>query len=209
MSSCLHKKSRVILYVSIVLGVFFLLIMVGIGENPVALSAKKDRAKNKKSSKNEPIHVVSDRMEVDQGKKQIVFLGHVMAKKGDLTVLGDRMTVVYRKVKKANSKNKKAKSSSRRAPNLTDTTQIEKIFAQGNVKISKGDIVAIGDRADYYQESQKLLLTGHARISRGGDFISGERVIILLDENKSIVEGGQNEPVKATIYPQRGKDKHL
>ena len=76
---------------------------------------------------------------------------------------------------------------------------------KGNVKISKKDIIAIGDAADYFEDAQKLILQGNTKVSRGGDFISGKRVIIFLDENKSVVEGGKEEPVKATIYPHSGK----
>ncbi len=162
-------------------------------------SAKK---KGKKDSKNEPIHIVSDRLEVNQGKREIIFLGHVMAKKGDLTVLGDRMTVIYRSSgKKSGTKS----GSGNPASDISSAQQIEKILVEGNVKISKGDIVAIGNKATYYQSVDKLVLEGNPRVSRGGDFISGRRVIILLKENKSIVEGGRNEPVKATIHPKSGK----
>ncbi len=166
-----------------------------------ATNAAKGKRK-KGASKEEPIHIISDRLEVNQGKREIIFLGHVMAKKGDLTVLGDRMTVFYR-----SSQGKTGKSSGAQKDDLgpTNKQQIEKIVAEGNVKISKGDIVAIGDKATYYQSVEKLVLEGNPRVSRGGDFISGKRVIILLKENKSIVEGGHNEPVKATIHPKSGK----
>lgn len=168
-------------------------------------SASNKSQSHVKRTKNEPIHIVSDRMEVDQDMRRIVFIGHVMAKKRDLTVLGDRMTVFYRKLKKeAGKKSKKQKKSVIKNRN-DQTSQISKIYMKGNVKISKGDIIAIGDTADYYEDAQKLILQGNAQVSRGGDFISGKRVIIFLDENKSVVEGGHKEPVKATIYPHSGK----
>jgi len=169
-------------------------------------SASNKSQSHVKTTKNEPIHIVSDRMEVDQDMRRIVFIGHVMAKKGDLTVLGDRMTVFYQKSKKeAVKKSKKDKKSVTNKNRNDQTSQISKIHMKGNVKISKRDIVAIGDTADYYEDAQKLILQGNTKVSRGGDFISGKRVIIFLDENKSVVEGGREEPVKATIYPHSGK----
>ena len=189
--------------VKILLIAFLLFICGGVLFNSSVESAKKKSAKkNRAGTKEEPIHIVSDRLEVNQGKREIIFLGHVMAKKGDLTVLGDRMTVIYRSVKETSKKNPGQKVLDNE---LSGTDQIEKILAQGNVKISKGDIVAIGDKAIYYQVLQKLVLEGNPKVSRGGDFISGQRVIILLKENKSIVEGGRDEPVKATIRPKSGK----
>ena len=125
-----------------------------------------------------------------------------MAKKGDLTVLGDRMTVIYRS---SGEKSGTKSGSKNPGSDLSSAQQIEKILVEGNVKISKGDIVAIGNKTTYYQGVDKLVLEGNPRVSRGGDFISGRRVIILLKENKSIVEGGRNEPVKATIHPKSGK----
>jgi len=187
--------ARILLVWMVVVGVG-ILFFSGISESAKGKNARKSKSKSKKES----IHIVSDRLEVDQTKRKIIFLGHVMAKKGDLTVLGDRMTVTYRPSK--SGKKGKTKGSD---TDLSGTDQIEKIYVEGNVKISKGDIVAIGDRATYYQDLQKLILEGHPKISRGGDFISGRRVIILLEENKSIVEGGHDEPVKATIQPKSGK----
>lgn len=181
-----------------------LLAIVGFGITflNTGVESAKDNTQSKAAQKEEPIHIVSDRLEVNQGKREIIFLGHVMAKKGDLTVLGDRMIVIYRSTKKAAGNNPEKNVSS---TDLSGTKQIEKILAQGNVKISKGDIVAVGDKATYYQDIEKLVLEGNPRISRGGDFISGQKVIILLKENKSIVEGGRDEPVKATIHPKSGK----
>ncbi len=181
MSSSIGRRKVFLIasFVAILLGALFL--------NTGVESAKG------KTAKDEPIHIVSDRLEVNETKREIIFLGHVMAKKGDLTVLSDRITVLYRNTKKKTGNG------------LSDGGQIEKIVAEGNVKISKGDIVGIGDRAIYYQNLEKLILEGSPRVSRGGDFISGQRVIILLRENKSIVEGGRNEPVKATIHPKSGK----
>lgn len=50
-----------------------------------------------------------------------------------------------------------------------------------------------------------MILTGNAVLNEGKSSIRGERVIILLDENRGIVESGEQKKVKAVIYPQDHK----
>jgi len=45
------------------------------------------------------------------------------------------------------------------------------------------------------------VLVGNARVWRESDVVTGERITIYLAEDRSLVEGGKQERVKAIFYP--------
>jgi lipopolysaccharide export system protein LptA len=44
-------------------------------------------------------------------------------------------------------------------------------------------------------------------MQEGNNVITGDRVVVLLDENRGVVEGATGKRVTATIYPEESKGK--
>lgn len=137
------------------------------------------------------INIVSDRFEAYQQKRQVIFIGHVVATQGDLTVRGDRMTIFYLGGDAAESADKDL------------GRRIDRIAVEGNVRISQKNTLATGNHAVYYNSDNKVVLTGKPRVQRDSDFIQGDTITLFLDTDKSIVEGGPSGPVEATIYSSK------
>ena len=138
--------------------------------------------------KDAPVHIVSDRVEAYQEQRKVIFIGHVVAKQGELTIRGDRMTVFY--LNKENSQ-----------PNDEGLAgKVERIEVDGGVHISQKKIVATGEHVVYFSEENKVILTGNPRVEQDKDFIQGDKITLFLDTEKSVVEGGPSRPVEATIY---------
>jgi lipopolysaccharide export system protein LptA len=74
------------------------------------------------------------------------------------------------------------------------------MVATGNVRIDQGTRWAVGGRATYEQEQRTLVLTENPVLHDGPNVVVGERVTVYLDENRSVVEGGQKR-VKAVFHP--------
>jgi len=53
----------------------------------------------------------------------------------------------------------------------------------------------------------KIVLTENPSVQQGRDVVEGHKIIILLNENRSIVEGSETKRVKATIFPKEEKGK--
>ena len=49
------------------------------------------------------------------------------------------------------------------------------------------------------------MLTEDPSVQQGRDIVEGEKIIILLKEERSIVEGSKGKPVKATLFPKEEK----
>jgi lipopolysaccharide export system protein LptA len=144
---------------------------------------------DKMLKKESPIRIASDRMEVVQQDRTLLFEGHVVVQQDDLTLTGNRLKLFAAQGDKA------APSS------MAD--KIDHIELEGDVKISQQDRVATAQKAVYYHQEQKIVLYGNPVVARGQDKIEGRLITIYLAQGRSVVEGGEDTPVQAILFPSR------
>lgn len=164
----------------------------------VCLATAATAAPAGNQSANGPIHVEADRMESDQANEAVLFTGNVEARQGDMLISAERMTVHYRKNGAANG------SVSR------ESKSIESLVAEGEVKLTRQDWIAAGDRLEFKSEERKVVLTGNTRVWQDNNMVTGDRVVLYLDEGRSVVENREHEEggrVKAFFYPEADKNK--
>lgn len=175
MNNLFVKKCKTYAYSVIVLAIMWLLFS-GLSQGQTA------------TPKDAPVHIVSDKLEAYQQQQKVIFIGNVVAKQGELTIRGDRMTIFY--LERENPQ-----------PNEEGLAgKVDRIEVDGGVHISQKNIVATGEHVVYFNEENKIILTGNPRVERGKDSIQGEKITLFLDTEKSVVEGGPTQPVEATIY---------
>jgi lipopolysaccharide export system protein LptA len=150
---------------------FILLILI-----PLFSSGAEKKDKFKLSS-DKPINITSDRLELNNKDKTITFIGNVIAKQEDMTIYSDKIVATY--------------SDNRR--------DIKKVVATGDVKITKGDRVATCRRAVFDNIKKTVVLTEEPKIWQGKDFISGDKITFLIDEDRVLVEGS----VRGIIAPKK------
>ncbi|HYR96103.1 MAG TPA: lipopolysaccharide transport periplasmic protein LptA [Candidatus Binatus sp.] len=141
-------------------------------------------------NRKEPITVTADRLEYDYKANVVVYRGDVLATQGDTKVRSDTLTVTL------------AARDDRPADPAAKGQRLQQIVAVGNVRIDNGDRWATGGRAVFEQGSRTLVLTQTPVLHDGSNEVAGDRVIVYLDENRSVVEGGRKR-VKAVIYPSK------
>jgi lipopolysaccharide export system protein LptA len=130
---------------------------------------------------NAPVTVDADQLENIQKEGLVVFTGNVVATQNSSTQWADRMEVY-----------------------LDDKgDRIVRTISTGNVRIITRDCRSgTAKRAEYYDAEQRVVLIGNARVWRDDNVVTGERITIFLAEDRSLVEGGQQERVKAVFYPK-------
>ncbi len=162
----------------------------------------------------QPIHVVSDRLEVDNKAQVANFIGAVKATQGDVTINSDSLEVYYDR--EAPDQPAAAKPAAAPAPNQPATEgapsadqglmdgggKVRKVVAIGHVKIVQQDRVGVGQKATYWAGGRKILLEGQATVWRGKNQVSGEQITVFLDEDRSIVHGSPGKRVAVTIVPE-------
>ncbi len=142
-----------------------------------------------------PIQIEADRMETSEENNDVLFSGNVQANQGDLIIHADEMTVLYTRTG--------PRPDVPAGSDVSLTQKIEKIKARGNVKIVRGDWVAAGDTMDFNADARIVILAGDAKAWKDQNMVSGEKIVLYLDEGRSVVEGSspEGERVKALIYP--------
>lgn len=152
-----------------------------------------------------PVRIDSDSLELDYKTSNITYRGHVQVTQGDVTLNSDRLSITYdpAAVKRDNTGDPAAPKPAPKTGG-TDADRIKQIIAEGNVRIRQGTRLAEGRRAVFDQAKQTVTLSDGAVLHEGPNQVAGERVIVYLKEERSVVESGSNTRVKAVLYP--GKD---
>lgn len=141
----------------------------------------KKKSQSGTFSKQNPIFITSDRMEADRQKNILIYQGQVVAVQADMTMRSDKLTTYFD----------------------PDLQQIKQAIAEGKlVQMTQGDRVATGTKAVFDGVAQTVTMTGNPVVRQGNSEVSGERIIFFMNEDRAIVEGGKNQRVKATIFPE-------
>lgn len=134
------------------------------------------------------IRVRSDALETDIAGNTAEFIGNVRVDRGEAWVEADRLKLYYRR--------------DQRLENLQqlDAAGVNKIEARGNVHIRYQGISALTDTAIYDPSSDTLTMEGsRTRVARGGNSISGARIVLKGADNDMTVVGRGERRVKAVI----------
>lgn len=180
------------------------LLLVWLVLSPLSLAAEEAAAKKGiRVDSNQPIRIVSDRLEAFSEKKMVVFSGNAVAVQGDRTIHADRLILFYRKADRDPDRPEKVeKGGEEKGPG-----DIERVEAKGHVRVIQGARVVTGEEAVFYQEEQRVVMTGNAVMREGANVIRGQKIVVFLNENRGVVEADPNKRVTATIYPSEKKDR--
>jgi lipopolysaccharide export system protein LptA len=160
-------------------------------------------------NRKEPIIVTADTLEYDYKKNVVVYRGRVQAEQGAVKLSSDTLTVTFAQAKDAKDAKDTAGAPAKAADRGTAVDvpgqggqQLQEIVALGNVRIDSGTRWAVGGRAVFDQTQRTLVLTESPVLHDGSNEVIGDRVVVYLDEDRSIVEGGRKR-VKAVLYPDK------
>ncbi len=133
-----------------------------------------------------PIHIDADVLEFDARQEVATFRGSVVTTQDDVVMRSGLLRVTF--------------VSTDDGPGSLE--RLESVVAEGDVEIQQGDRVARGARAEFNDAERTVILTGGAVLHDGPSEVRGDRVVVYLDEERSVVEG-RNTRVKAILVPDR------
>ena len=122
----------------------------------------------------EPIQIDSQSLEARADEGLVVFRGEVVARQGEMTLQADEVTVHADPA----------------------TSEIRTVEARGSVRIQRQDLVATGQQAEFDVTGGVLTLSGEAKAWQGRNVVAGERIILYLADNRTVVEGA-----RAVLFP--------
>lgn len=132
--------------------------------------------------------VTSERMTVQNKERRAVFEGKVVLTKGDLVVRSDVMVVFYEPRDEQQDGSPPAGDGEEGEEQVSQMA-VSKIEATGRVKIEKKAGTATCRKAVFYQKEQKIVLTGDPVAWERGNRVTGERIIMFLEQDRTVVDG--------------------
>ena len=147
--------------------------------------------------------VVSQKMTFKNQESQAVFDGAVVLTRGTLVVYSDRMVVSFRNQdadQKKPSEQAKGQVTPAKGPDTVSNRAVTQIEAIGRVKIERDAGNATCQKAVYYRDEDKIVLTGDPVAWDKGTRVSGKRITMFLAEDRTVVEGGSH----VRIEPEGG-----
>ena len=123
-----------------------------------------------------PIEIVADNMEWNKQVGEAIAIGNAIAIQGQTTIKANKIIAVLSK---------------------DNSQQITKLKANGNVEFSKDNQLATGNKATYYINQDKVIITGSVELKKDGNIIKGEKLVIDFISGLSKMESsGTNQKVK-------------
>jgi len=141
--------------------------------------------------------ITSKKMTVKNHDNQAIFEGSVVLTRGTLVVYSDRMVVSFGGSDVASPTATPAPEAGnqnrpRKGPDTVSNRAVNKIEATGRVKIERDSGSATCEKAVYYREEDKIVLTGSPVAWEKGTRVSGKQITMFLAEDRSVVEGGSH-----------------
>jgi len=144
---------------------------------PVGPGAKPETKKSE--DRQQPLTVDADRMERYGKESLVIFTGNVIARQSGSIQYSDRMEVYL------DEKGDK----------------VLRTVSTGAVRITTKDCrMGTARRVEYFDLEQRMVLIGNARVWQEDNVVTGETITIFLSQDRSVVQGGKQERVKAVFY---------
>lgn len=172
-----------------------------------ALSTDSGTLKRSVEAPGVPTTITSKKMTVRNQDSQAVFEGMVVLTRGSLIVHSDKMVVSFHSRKhdlepqsSGNTNHGEAAQSlsSSKAGGAASTisnrsvSRIEATADTHHVKIEYENGNATCQKAVYFVDGEKVVLTGDPVAWERGTRVSGQQITIFLAEERSVVEGGSH-----------------
>jgi lipopolysaccharide export system protein LptA len=152
--------------------------------SPATPGSAAGRKPASRDDRSQPVTVDADKMERFGKEGLVVFTGNVVARQNNSVQYTDRMEVYL----------------DERGDRIVRTV------STGAVRIITRDCrTGTAKRAEYHDLEQRVVLIGNARVWQDDNVVSGETITIFLSQDRSVVEGGRQERVKAVFHPRDDK----
>jgi lipopolysaccharide export system protein LptA len=159
-------------------GVLLVALVPGLAAGQLPLPGAPGGAKSK-DDKAQPLTVDADRMERFGKENLVIFSGNVVARRDNSVQYAERVEVYLDE----------------------KGDRVLRTVSTGGVRIITKDCrTGTAQRAEYFDLEQRVTLIGNARVWEEDNVVSGDTITLFISQDRSIVQGGKQERVKAVFY---------
>ena len=113
-----------------------------------------------------PTNVIADTLSFNPKSRVFAYQGNVVVTQGDMKLTSKTLE-----------------------GNYSETNQLQKLIARGDVLITKQDIKASGQTATYDAIAGIVILTDNPQLAQNQSILTADRIKIFINENRSQAEG--------------------
>ncbi len=135
-------------------------------------------AASAKSDDQTPINIVAVKLDYFDKQQKLIYTGDVVATRGDTILKTPKLTVFLAP---------KAKGSN--GPKASSSDRVRRMEAVGPVTLISNDQVATGDSAIYQKAEDKVYLDGDVRLTQGPNVTLGDHIVYDLTTTQAVVTG--------------------
>ena len=144
------------------------------------------------------IEIVADRGELDDVKRQAVYIGNVDVVQGDARLRAKEVVINYN-----------ARQGSEGGGGIGSSVgDIQNIQATGDVYYITAREKVKADRGVYNAKDETINLTGNVRVTNADGVIAGENLKINIQTGRYIMDGGTGGRVR-TVIDQSSKEQPI
>lgn len=164
----------------------------GPAQKPKAQGASPASGQGQVVNKQEPVRVTSDKLTYKQAENAVMFEGNVHATHADMSLWANKLTAYFADKKKAAAGKDQA---GKEGGDFSD--KIERIVAEGNVRMVSGKNEGFCGRLTYFVAENTLRMDDNPILREGANTVRGEIIKYFLKENRSEVLSGSQRRVEA------------
>ncbi len=128
--------------------------------------------------KDTPLVITADSMELERKRNVIVYRGNVLVEREEMRIASDVLSARYD----------------------PEDGVLKSIVAEGKVRVNHSGREMTGDKAVFDGLKETITVSGNTIVRDGMNSISGDRITIYINEDRSVVENTKGR-VKAVIFP--------
>ncbi len=135
--------------------------------------------------------------------QEFAFEGNVTAKQGNLTLMCDRLEVLYEPRKKDGSTPEDQQKKPPNPKDLRDPSVFKNATALGNVKVTQNELKATAGKAVFDNVRKTITLSDGPKVWKGQDWMVAPTIVVYINENRmeTLPASGGDNGVKFLINP--------
>lgn len=157
-------------------------------------------------AKQEPVRITSDKMVYSQAENAVVFIGNVHGTQADMAIWAAKVTAYFEKPKDQKGA-KGEKAGSDKGPGELGEGKIERIVAEGDVRMVAGKNEGACGTLTYFVAESVLRMEGNPILREGQNTVRGDVIKYYMKENRSEVLSGAQRRVEAVFFSPKGDKK--
>lgn len=140
-----------------------------------------------------PLVVTGERFEYLPDERIAYVTGEPVATQGDVRLAADRFEVYF------------ASDDDEDGGSEGDVGDVARLIAEGDVRYATPSLAAIGDYGVYDAQTRLITLTGDVTVTRDGNVLRGRKLVINVDDGRSVMEG-DGARVRGVFITRRGAE---